>query len=707
MGYQTNTYPQNNKRRFQEDTFLGFKKSAFLLHSLTNRDNNTIADQTKGITTVANEFKGYPKQAPQSIKMIIVGGKTMLHRAPQIAVLLALLDKDPIFSHEISESIEKEWEEAVLKNDAHEITGIIWLYLHMTAAGLISNEDYEQLLNGIVNSMNTNKCILQSDYYASILEFVLPVYNKCNEPFTQELSKKLKEFYNERKRKESEIFKGKNDVLKPYSGKSEVIPVELLTIDARREAFNASLIQDISLKLNLVQDYNLVESVTARRVSLSLARITDVEIRDVESYSYSGYIVRIFDQSCLKMEYFKTAPARRFRLPDVTDLVYWYYKRFFSDCAQIMQGSLWECSVQTLTIPCAFKDDVFATIEACAELIPGTKNEIIHEQPFISSHLTAEFVGVKIQSPLTSIHWTFSTNLLIRYCTELSSLFPATVGRLIHATFNRLQFMDISKVLLFANVFALFLSNYQVNWAFQSWVPTLLNSKNTNQIIFVKATLDKCAQLLPMESVRTKVPVEISDFLVDEFKIRNQYLQPQSHEVAFANAMISQLQSKSTNKDNEQPFETVESTIDTTLRCKIQYLCILEHGSISLSHSFAGIEKHIKFIATIRGNHLVQWTWEAWTNDTTRFYRILQRLRQLGVVKNEDIYEWFISELESAGISTGHWKTILLLFELIKDDAHKGAEGFGNALVSQFGQVDSPKLHKLMASIVVAVILKH
>eukprot|EP00835_Amoeboradix_gromovi_P005995 NODE_633_length_5774_cov_0.180617.p1 type:complete len:715 gc:universal NODE_633_length_5774_cov_0.180617:5521-3377(-) len=695
-------YPATNKRKHQEDNFISIKRTGYMLHALTKREENSLSDQINGIQNVYNEIKTYPKQASQSIKMIIIGAKTMLHRAAQLAVLLALLDKDGAFSNEMNELIEKEWEDVMLKNDAQEVSGIVWFYLHLSAVGLISKLDYQEMLNELGDKL-TCKNVLQGDFYASLLEFVLPVYYKYNSEFTTDLAKKLQEFYSDRKTKESELFNGNNKVLNPYNVISEVIPVELSTIDARREAFNSSISNNFHSQLVLVHDLIPIEGVVERRVSLTTTRLSDVVVRDFESFSYSGYICRIFDRSCLKMDYFKSCAPRAFRLPDVVDPVYWYFKRFFSDCSGIMHGSLWECSVQTLTIPCAFKDDVFVSVSKMTELIQSTKNDFIHEKQFISCHLITELVGIKLMNPLTNIHWTFTTNLLIRYCTELSAIFPSTVGRLIHSTFYRLKHMTLPTVLKFSNLFALFLSNYEMNWAFQAWCPVLTNKENKNEIIFVQHALLKCAQLLPIDKVRIKVPEDIESFLPTSTKMINKYNDMDEYK-AFAKSITTQLQKKTafTKVDDEE-------VIDPMVRSKIQYLCILQHGQVSLSHAFVALEKYVKLLATIKGASLIEWTWEAWVNHPSCFYRLLHKLMSLGVVKHSDVIDWICGRLED-GASVENWKIVMILLNIITDDEDLTGDEMMDIDESSYTTnllthlIEKPKATQLLGELIVAVL---
>eukprot|EP00834_Sanchytrium_tribonematis_P001882 NODE_50_length_31184_cov_0.705099.p3 type:complete len:699 gc:universal NODE_50_length_31184_cov_0.705099:13492-15588(+) len=693
---------RNNKRQREDDGFIKMKKLAFILHAMTKRDENSLNDQIQGVQKAASEIKVYPKQANQCVKMIFVGGITMPHRAPQIANLLCLLDREPGFGIEISELIEKTWVEVLLNGDAHEIINMIWLYMHMSAVGLINKEDFENMLTEIVGRLNGDN-ILQNDFYASVLEFVLPVYKKYNSGFSINLSDTLKEFYSSRKRKENELFKVLED-LKPYKGSDETTSVGITKIDVRREAFQASLKNEIFNKLTLVEDFKLSREVSERRVSLALNHLSGLKIRDSESFTYTGFVTRIFDQTCLKMDYFKNAPPRKFVLPDISDPIYWYFKRFLTDCSQIMHGSLWEGSVQTLSIQCAFKDSTFALVDNISEILTSVKkNEISHESPFVACHLITEIFAAKLIDPVSSVHWTFISNMYIRYCTEMSAFFPQAIGRFIHATFNRIAFIDIATVFKFSNFFSLFLSNYEMNWAFQSWVPTLVDKQNLKHIIFVKATFEKCSELLTYDKVNAKIPEEISNLVGPGLKINNLYISNENEDIkSYASGIASQLQKKEIKKESN-PFATIEGEekVDNDLKLKIEFISLLENSNASTTHTFAIIEKYDDFFKTIDAQDLILWTWEAWRNSTTRFYRLLQKYVELRLVQPDDIIKWFVLEVGN-GLDENNWLPVLLVFKFLEDQVTGLNENsFSYELVTQASKIQ--KITPILKSFVLAV----
>ena len=267
-------------------------------------------------------------------------------------------------------------------------------------------------------------------------------------------------------------------------------------------------------------------------------------------------------------------------------------------------------------------------------------------------------------------------------------------------TFNRLEGMDLSKLYRFSSMFALFLSNYEVNWVFQTWVPTLTNEKNKHAIWFTKFTLDSIAQLLPLELVKLKVPEELKEFLTLSTSLNNPFINSSiEQEKMYFKSILTQIQKKETKKEEEQPFNKIEKEedLDTAIRCKIQYFCILEYGSASLSHLFVGLEKHSKFLGTL-GSKLISFTFEAWSCHTIVLYRILCKLVHLKLITVEDIVEWLVTALNDEEMKN-KWQLQMIAFMLVKDDI---TGTLTSLLVTQLEKI--PEQEQLLTGIALQVI---
>lgn len=351
-----------------------------------------------------------------------------------------------------------------------------------------------------------------------------------------------------------------------------------------RQCLNAkSLGWQIAYVPNLLSD--LGQDLKISALAMPQVAIPEIDLASVSNSRLSFYLQIFADQSVESV-------------PSVDHLASSVFRDLTSDILDLLVANRKECA--------RFLIDLESYLPPKLFVLRGTPlDKIDPEGPkWKAEDIVVEGIFAKLFSLPNSLHKpVYYHSVLTELCKLVPQAIAPTFGRAIRAVYQNLEHLEPEVIYRFWDWFSHHLSNFGFNWKWQEWIGDLELDKLHPKSVFIRETIAKEAELSYNQRIKTTLPSEYHDLILDEAPGPNfAYISPDNPFSEATNNLMSLL---STGAEAAQIEEVLSSMTEKAAEAgldknhetiMILVQSILQLGHQSFSHALNTIEHNLPLL---------------------------------------------------------------------------------------------------------------